>query len=301
MKKLLIAALFLGLMQNAHADIIDNETYLTDEDSGLDWLDVTATIGQSYDEVSAQLGRGGKYEGWKYATSAQLKQLVTNFYDDQPPYMTDKSDILLELISMIGNTYLKSNFDNTAPEYDHSYEKLRKDTVTGFTSGMLLDDPFSFSVTHRGFSHRVALIRVDFPVDITSDKRWHDLQYRVGPQGREEKIAHRGSFLVRKTGVGTAPSQSTSNASAIKEANWDDVNIKEGSYYSKPGPRYANCSPCYKTHVETVVKDCSYRMWLSEYGTMHGYVSTEKGWVLKSEKRTWWFFNKQPRNTFSCR
>lgn len=58
---------------NISKDSDDN--YLTDGLTGLDWLEVTETIGMSYDGVSAQLGAGGDFAGWSYATSAQVVTL----------------------------------------------------------------------------------------------------------------------------------------------------------------------------------------------------------------------------------
>jgi hypothetical protein len=47
----LMAAAGLLAMSPAHATIVDNGTYTTDTITGLDWLDLTATAGQSYNSV----------------------------------------------------------------------------------------------------------------------------------------------------------------------------------------------------------------------------------------------------------
>ncbi len=43
---------------------------------GLDWLDVTYTIGQSYDTTLSQMGVGGILEGFRYATGAEILTLA---------------------------------------------------------------------------------------------------------------------------------------------------------------------------------------------------------------------------------
>ena len=79
MKKLLMILLMLSFIQSAQAVIIDNGTYTTDTDSGLDWLDVTASVNQSYNYVSSQFGVGNEYEGWRYASGDEFDQLVSHW------------------------------------------------------------------------------------------------------------------------------------------------------------------------------------------------------------------------------
>jgi len=47
--------------------------------SGLNWLDLTETNGLSYDYVSGQLGTGGQYEGFRYATDSEVVALWANW------------------------------------------------------------------------------------------------------------------------------------------------------------------------------------------------------------------------------
>lgn len=61
-----------------NAALIDHGSYTTDQISGLDWLDLTATRGMSYEEVIGQLSSGQKFEGWRFASRAD----VTKFWID---------------------------------------------------------------------------------------------------------------------------------------------------------------------------------------------------------------------------
>lgn len=63
----------------AHAEIIDLGSITRDTNTGLEWLDVTETVNLSYNQVTAQMGSGGTYEGWRYATAAEFDQLVSSF------------------------------------------------------------------------------------------------------------------------------------------------------------------------------------------------------------------------------
>jgi hypothetical protein len=71
----------LGLLACAvaQADIIDHGWYTEDTGTGLYWLDVTETQGNTYNEVTAQFGAGGRYEGWRYAERSDIETLLPNF------------------------------------------------------------------------------------------------------------------------------------------------------------------------------------------------------------------------------
>lgn len=60
-------------------DFIDNGSYTTDTIANLDWLDLTVTHGISRDDVLAQLGTGGTYDGWRYATLTEFFTLNSNW------------------------------------------------------------------------------------------------------------------------------------------------------------------------------------------------------------------------------
>lgn len=74
-----MAALLAASCNVVNAAFIDSGTYLTDTTSGLDWLDVTASVNRSYNDVSSQFGVGGLFEGWRYANITELGELVSGW------------------------------------------------------------------------------------------------------------------------------------------------------------------------------------------------------------------------------
>lgn len=56
-----------------HAVIIDYGPYLYDTETGLDWLDLSATYGLTYHQVNSRL-----QDNWRYASGSELNTLVTN-------------------------------------------------------------------------------------------------------------------------------------------------------------------------------------------------------------------------------
>ena len=75
-KKIISVTTLAIATSTATAAFIDHNTYLTDTDSGLDWLDVTESVNMSYDYVSSQFSTGGQFEGWRYATGDEFNALL---------------------------------------------------------------------------------------------------------------------------------------------------------------------------------------------------------------------------------
>jgi hypothetical protein len=63
----------------------DGNSITTDANSGLDWLDPSATIGKSFNDVSSLLANDPSYAGFRYATRIEIAQ----FFADLPvPLLT---------------------------------------------------------------------------------------------------------------------------------------------------------------------------------------------------------------------
>jgi hypothetical protein len=75
------ATILLGSFAGAQANIIDHGAYLSDTGTGLDWLDLTATQGRSYNDVLGSMPAGG----WHYASLADVTTLFTDA-GGTPPY-----------------------------------------------------------------------------------------------------------------------------------------------------------------------------------------------------------------------
>ncbi len=101
----------LTLCVSANAAIIDHGAYTTDTATGLDWLDVTASQGRSYDDVAAQLGAGGDFEGWQFATTEQFITLLVNATGlatteiaNPYGYVLSNSDLTHDIVTLMGDT-----------------------------------------------------------------------------------------------------------------------------------------------------------------------------------------------------
>jgi hypothetical protein len=55
------------------------DTLTRDTDQGLDFLDVEFSLGRSFNDVSAEFGVGGDFEGFRYASLEEVINLANNF------------------------------------------------------------------------------------------------------------------------------------------------------------------------------------------------------------------------------
>jgi hypothetical protein len=77
MKRAILLSL-ISISSLVNAALIDHDTYSSDTATGMDWLDLTQTRGQSFDEVMSQTSAGQLLEGWRFATKAEIGQFWAN-------------------------------------------------------------------------------------------------------------------------------------------------------------------------------------------------------------------------------
>jgi hypothetical protein len=148
--KPLFLALPLLFSCAVQAAIIDHGDYLTDTATSLDWLDVTKTVNMSYSDVSTQLGVGGLFQGWRYATGNEFNVMVGNHTGVAIPSVTygnvnqevDKIDVLVALLgSTLDAEYIKK-YSRTYDAYNNFQEGAGRD----YTAGIVADFVSSFEI-----------------------------------------------------------------------------------------------------------------------------------------------------------
>ena len=85
----------------ASALLIDNGLTTTDTDQGLVWLDLTQSLSMTYNDVVAQMGAGGTFDGYRHATAAEVTTLFTNA-GFAPGHNSVASPGILALINLFG-------------------------------------------------------------------------------------------------------------------------------------------------------------------------------------------------------
>ncbi len=65
----------IALSSNAHATLIDNGLFTSDNTTGLDWLDLSISAGQSYNSTATI------NDGWRYATNEEVENLFNTAFE----------------------------------------------------------------------------------------------------------------------------------------------------------------------------------------------------------------------------
>jgi len=198
-----IAAIILAISvvfnPTVRADIIDNGSFTTDTETGLDWLDVTESIDESYSDVIKQFGIGGKYEGYRYATAKEFNTLVGHFTGIiisqtqvrqviPPSINTDK------LMQMLGSTQKKAEnprgYDIHNKYFNEHFARML-DSVTGIT----INNRTNNGYVYIGYS--VIAKTQDFGTKI-----WHYSTADINKYiNHDTTNPEAGSFLVRDSKI----------------------------------------------------------------------------------------------------
>mgnify|MGYP005847940011 CR=1 FL=1 len=115
---LLMILLVIFSAQYSYAILIDNGIYTTDTESELDWLDFSETLELSTNYIYSQLGEGGLFEGWSFANTEQVTDLLNNaggsgVYDGTYD-LHGHNDAAAELLDLMGATRSEPGIYRTA-------------------------------------------------------------------------------------------------------------------------------------------------------------------------------------------
>ena len=78
-----------------------------DANTGLEWLDITYTTSRSYNDVSSLFDAGEEFDGWRYATRAELSSLWDSFGGDgnYTGWSTGNNGLFDVMAPLIGDAY----------------------------------------------------------------------------------------------------------------------------------------------------------------------------------------------------
>jgi len=192
---LLLLALTLILSTTASAGlIIDNDSYTTDTNSGLDWLDLSFTTNQSYNDVFSDinndLGQFKVSDGWRFASGNELNIFLSNVTGVKitgTNRVIHSSGAMNEVVRLLSptSTQIDTYYENHPELCDDAYCLNRFNIAKGILSDTYLD------------AHRTAEI---FDWNAREDYK-NDYSEITAGVIRIEKFNSIGSFLVRTTSV----------------------------------------------------------------------------------------------------
>ena len=143
MKKIIIAAILLSYSSFSQAILIDNGSTTVDTATNLEWLDVTATLGESYNSVIGGFG-GYIADGYSVATTSQLCVLFGALGDSIANCPDAGIDILAaanaaEFIFKFGDTSVsQSGYAGTYGWFDSGFVSLNDTVGIGCIEGSAL-------------------------------------------------------------------------------------------------------------------------------------------------------------------
>lgn len=99
MKKIIVALLLFGITQGAHAILIDHDSYTTDTETRLDWLDLTITDGLPLLWAIALVDN--MEQGWRMALPSEVETLAE---------VNMQNGELGHIVSLLGATHTTLEF-----------------------------------------------------------------------------------------------------------------------------------------------------------------------------------------------
>ena len=154
-----------------------------DTNQGLDFLDLTFSLGRTFNDVSVEFGVGGDFEGFRYATVDEVITLANNFGVNPPFTPGDFGDPGIdigELVDLLGATDPGGPFNRSSTGITSSSIMAGSRRLVEF-----IDEFDNVSFTDRISSEPNFSTRVDFTFEET------------------------GSFLVRQAETSSVPVPST--------------------------------------------------------------------------------------------
>ena len=85
MPRIFYVCILIVFSSSSHAGFIKHdwqvngdESIIFDDESNLEWLSLTETVGETYDYIETQFGVDGEYSGFRFASMQEVRSLVEN-------------------------------------------------------------------------------------------------------------------------------------------------------------------------------------------------------------------------------
>jgi len=209
MRALLIGMLSCLLASVASADaLLDLGTVTRDPATGLDWLDLTESLGLSYDDVVNGVGNDLAAQGWRHATAAEVCALFATYALAPEPCGVDNrtasrpsTGAVETLIDLFGNTGAVIAVSATPPH----------DAVVTGSAGLLDDSDGTQAVGEGTLGHNLlngdeqTSVFVNWLTAITVDPTRGNFLVRPAPEptgGAADVLAVLGLAALRRASRG---------------------------------------------------------------------------------------------------
>lgn len=201
----IFAALFSS---TAHADFVnidwkeagDNRA-VVDTETGIEWLKLTETLGQTISDVVAKTSAGEEFDGWRIATQSEVAEMMVNM-----EVMTAQD---ISEGGLYGRSF-RTNYENYIypdRERDPNIQKWRSVFGTHEPSRLGYNTAYSSLSYGRYYNTAGGIVEAGYdyyytnPISSQDGKRYHRGQARNAVSANDTAAAHDGVFLVNDGGV----------------------------------------------------------------------------------------------------
>ena len=153
-----------------------------DHDTGIEWLKLDQTNGMSINQVNAELGEGGLFDGWRFATALEVQDVVTDLtgydtsqtrYHYQNRYSSPAvQEIVDDFFMQFGKTYEHRKGSSWNVEHNHySYGMYLNDGEVNMAGVRWFKDPVTsqriryYSYSYIDYEHET------YSLDATASSR----------------------------------------------------------------------------------------------------------------------------------
>lgn len=146
----------------AHAELVESDwkaegdaLATLDSNTGIEWLDLSETVGMSMDYVVSQTGVGGEFAGWRLPTSDELNVFFDEIID--PAVVTKsgetKSNALIDDIELFYSLVGETSNDSTPRSYGLYYRDNGAVRMTGVKGTNTAYLNYSHSIYSSSLEH----------------------------------------------------------------------------------------------------------------------------------------------------
>lgn len=140
-----------AIIVNVDWQSVNDNLITRDTSNGLDWLDLGVTANRSYDDISSQLGAGGEFSGWRYATRSEIISFFDSFGGDSQYYLgwtTQNNDLFSNVAPYWGDLKCDDPLVNCPTgAYGYSYFIYNEIPSTGYHTAGLISDNYTQAIS----------------------------------------------------------------------------------------------------------------------------------------------------------
>jgi hypothetical protein len=173
LKTTLIAATLLLSITSVQAALVESDWQNTgdalatlDTETGIEWLDLTQTLGMSINQAEGLTGEGSTFEGWRLPTRTEVTQMMVNTFPSQAAQVQGSGTWT------VNNSTTDNEVDRFRAMFGHTFVLAAEDWSHGLLKN---DDGQAYSVLWTGVSDIRSTNRVTILSNTLTSKTYNTI------------------------------------------------------------------------------------------------------------------------------